>query len=90
MDDGLLRREPSRAAAVTWATSLTGDRVLERHTYGPGRYEYVIGLPGEDHTECWFIEREDVATADGGWNVGQEPLYPNVDQPFERVARKEI
>lgn len=79
MDDGVLRREPSRRAAVAWFQGFTlTDTVRERHQYGPGAYEYIVGVAGGDPEENRgaFIERVDAARR-GGWDVDQQPLYPH-------------
>jgi len=89
MDDGLLRREPTRRAALDWWMGLNGTGVvLRRHCYRPGAYEYVTASEGDRDDSCGgvFIERQDVA-ATGGWDVEQAPLYPNEDDPFHRVER---
>jgi hypothetical protein len=86
MDEGLLRREASRADAVTWMTELTGGRVLSRDQYRPGRYGYRIGLPDADRVEFWFVERADDAR-DSGEGADQAPLYPHRARPYERVER---
>jgi hypothetical protein len=89
MDDGLLRREPSRTAAVQWYKGLTGSKVIARHSYGPGAYEYICGFGSEDRDSGKFIEREDVAASRGGWDLSRSPLYPYEDRPYERVERQE-
>ncbi len=84
MDQGLLRREPTRRAALAWLMNhAMADHVYARHTYGPGAYEYTVGLSGEpDDTSSWFIERASVAIR-GGWNPEQPALYPHPDRPDE-------
>ena len=88
MDDGLLREVKTRKEAVEWAVGLHGSKVLERHSYGPGAFQYVIGYPGEDRAHSVFIERRDVATKRGGWDLDQEALYPLYDEPYRRVERE--
>ena len=89
MDKGLLRREPTRKAALAWWMNNQGTAcVIKRHKYRPGAYEYVTGWKGERHDSCGgvFIERVDAARA-GEWDVDQEPLYPDRDRPFHSVDR---
>lgn len=89
MDDGLLRREPTRKAALAWWMSKNEtDHVVKRHSYGPGAYKYVTALKGDRDKSCGgvFIERVDVARREG-WDVDQAPLYPKADEPFARVER---
>ncbi len=84
MDDGVLRREPTRKAAVDWFKSHSDARnVIERHAYGSGSYEYRVGDP--DDSASVFIIREDRAA--GKWDVTQTPLYPLADDPHEMVDR---
>ncbi len=89
MDDGLLRRAPTRKAALSWWMQLndTG-RVIKRSTSGPGAYNYVTasGSGRDDSCGGVFIERADVARR-AGWDPSQQPLYPNADKPFLRVER---
>ncbi|MFC9973518.1 hypothetical protein ACFVH6_21750 [Spirillospora sp. NPDC127200] len=86
MDDGVLRREPTRAAARAWWLSHEGAaRVIARHRYMPGSYEYIVGQNVEDCASA-FIVRSDVAHL-GGWDPHQAPLYPHADDPFKRVVR---
>jgi hypothetical protein len=85
MDDGLLRREPTRKKAVDWFKSHSdAAKVTERHAYGPGSYEYRVGEP--DDGASVFIVREDRAAA-GMWDLTQAPLYPLADDPHEMVDR---
>lgn len=87
MDDGVLRREPTRKAALRWWMRLQdAPRVLERHTYGPGSYDYTVGYSAEDNAGSVAIIRADVAEY-AGWDLGQTPLYPSADEPFEPVDR---
>jgi len=89
MDDGLLRREPTQKAALAWWMSKSEtDRVLRRHSYGPGAYRYVTARRREVDNTCGgvFIENVDAARREG-WEVDQAPLYPHKDKPFERVER---
>jgi len=91
MDQGVLRKEPTRKAALKWWMDLQGTgKVLRRHPFGPGAYEYVTGFEGggEDDT-CGgiFIECEDAALR-GGWSLDVEPLYPYPgERRFEEAKR---
>lgn len=89
MDEGILRVEGSRAAAVEWGKGLHGPRVIERHCYGPGSYDYVLGYDREDHGGGLGIVREDALVA-AGFDPEQPALYPNADDPYERVDREEV
>lgn len=91
MDDGVLRREPTRKAALTWWMQFTDtSKVVERYKYGPGAYSYTTGDNGggTDGDDC-FIEREDIVrNGNQGWDVTQQPLYPHDgSRRFERVER---
>lgn len=89
MDDGVVRREPTRKAAVDWLTGLTEGKVLSRYSYGPGAYEYRVGLDMDD-CASWFVEREDVAddpNRKGGWDITQRPTYPHPDDPYQYEER---
>lgn len=87
MDEGVLRVEPTRQAAVAWASLLAeAARVKERHQYGDGRYEYVLADSDGDVCGNYLIVRADVAHL-GGIDPVQQPLYPFPDDPFEQVDR---
>lgn len=87
MDDGLLRREPTRRAALAWFMDhCDAPKVISRHRYGPGAYDYRVGSDPEDAVSA-FIEREDVAPR-GGWDPQQPALYPLDDKPHEQVERQ--
>ena len=87
MDDGILRIEPTRRAAVRWLCLLFGGTVRARYSYGPGSFEYVVGADDEDHSSAFVVRGDRVAAADGGWDPQQVPLYPLADDEFERVDR---
>lgn len=89
MDDGLLRREPTRKAALGWWMSKQEtDHVVRRYTFGPGAYEYVTALKGNRDDTCGGVFIEHVGAARrGDWDVDQAPLYPKADAPFTRVER---
>jgi hypothetical protein len=84
MDEGVLRREPTRRAAVDWMTSHDGGSVLSRHCSGPGAYEYTIGYPGEDRASNHFVERLDAAVR-AGWDrcFPVPDKYPYPDRPHD-------
>lgn len=87
VDDGVLRVEPTRKAAVAWASSLAeATRVGNRHQYGTGRYEYVFTDSDGDICGNYGIIRADVAHL-AGIDAVQQPLYPFPDEPFEMVDR---
>lgn len=86
VDDGILRVEPTRRAAVRWLTFMCGGEVLARYSYGPGCFEYTIGIRGEDNSGGGFVARADRLSAHG-WDPDQTPLYPLADDPDERVER---
>lgn len=87
MDEGVLRREPTRKAALRWSMNhLCASRVLERYAYGRGSYDYLLGDGGGDSAGGVSIVRADVA-ARSGWKPDQAALYPVAGDPFEEVAR---
>ena len=87
MDEGILRREPSRQAALRWVLDHhCTNRVLRRHAYGPGAYEYRVGADMEDGSEA-FIVRED-QLASHGYDPEQVSLYPLPKDPHQRVDRQ--
>lgn len=86
MDDGILRLEPTRRAAVRWLTSSGAGQILARHSYGPGDFEYVIGRRAEEAVAAFFVLRSDLLHR-SGWDPGQIPLYPVADDPYERIER---
>lgn len=85
MDEGVIRREPTRRAAVAWIIGHHGGRVLQRYSYGPGgSYEYLIGCSGEDNVVSYFVERADAAVRAGwDWLFDVPDLYPYPDRPHE-------
>jgi hypothetical protein len=90
MDDGVLRIEPSYAAARRWVLNrhLT-DRVLRRVKYAAGDYQLFVGDTPEQCSAGDFILREDRLTGPtAGWEPEQSPLYPLVDRPHELVDRQ--
>jgi hypothetical protein len=87
VDDGVLRVEPTRKAAIAWASSLAeATKVLERHRYASGGYEYVFGDSDGDVCGNYNIVRADLAYI-AHIDATQQPLYPFPDDPFEQVDR---
>lgn len=75
MDDGVLRREASRETALAWWLSHNDTtRILARHSFGPGSYEYRVGTDSENGASAWIVREDRMAS--GGWNAEQDPLYP--------------
>jgi hypothetical protein len=60
MDDGILHQAPTRREVVEWCRHNIGigGRVLERHCYGPGSYDYYIGTDRND-CDSVAVMRED-------------------------------
>lgn len=85
MDDGVLRVTPTRRAAVRWLCLLLGGTVQARHSYGPGSFEYVVGVDGEDHSSAFVVRGDRMVAA--RWDPQQVPLYPLADDEFEQVDR---
>lgn len=87
MDDGVLRIEPTRRAALAWTIEHGGGKVLKRHTYGPGFYDYIVGVPGEDWGASVAIVREDCLDWYWGPNGPKpeeiRPRYPYADRPHD-------
>ncbi len=88
MDEGILRIEPTRKAALAWWMNLQGhSKVWARHTYGPGAYEYKTGYAGDgEDTSGVFIDRVDNLER-AGLDPQQVPLYPTSGEPHTRVER---
>jgi hypothetical protein len=85
MDEGVLRVELSRRAAVDWWMSdQCASQVIERHTYGPGFYDYLVGYDRDDCASTAIV-REDKLTRYGITTPPSEiePLYPFADRPHE-------
>jgi hypothetical protein len=80
MDDKVLRREPTRRAAIAWAERHLCAPVRRGHRSASGAYEYEFGPHGGDMDGSFFIERDDVAL-DHGWPVDVPPLFPFPDDP---------
>ncbi|MCX4799642.1 hypothetical protein OG497_37945 [Streptomyces sp. NBC_01242] len=85
MDDGVVRVEPSRAAAVKWACLHNDGKVISRDPQGEGWYDYAIGPDRDDAVGVW-IARADVVHRHG-FDPAQEPWYPYLDAPHEPGPR---
>lgn len=88
MDQGVVRVEPTRAAAVEWARHQYDGRVINREHSGEAWYEYFIGYSRDDCSSVW-IARADIVHRHG-FNAEQEPWYPYPDAPHDlgpRAAR---
>lgn len=61
MDDGVLYVGRTRTEVVEWCRSHigVGGKVLERHTYRPGMYDYWIGTDKDD-CDTVSVVREDI------------------------------
>lgn len=84
MDEGVLVHRPTRREAVTWLLDHEcASRVVQRHAYGRGAYDYLVA----DDTEqvgSGFIARLDHAE-DHGFDPDQPPLYADPAHPHERT-----
>jgi hypothetical protein len=78
LSEGILRREATRTAALSWIRGyfLIGDAPVRRYQYGPSCYEYVFS--GNDSI---FLCREDQALRQG-WGPDQPPLYPDPEDSY--------
>ena len=89
MDQGIIRREPSRRAALGWILGAGAGKVLSRHDY-PGRpvYDYVVGIPGEEQSaSSYCLIRADVAHRWGfEWAFELPDQYPFPTKPYTRGA----
>lgn len=89
MDDGIIRVEDTKSAALAWAKGRSGGNVLPgRKRTSDGFYEYYIGTDEYDRRQVW-IARGDAALRAGFDDLDQAPLYPVKDDPYKRVERKE-
>ncbi len=79
MDEGCLRIERTRRAAVRWWLDFQcANKVLNRHTYCPGYYSYTVGYNDLDSIETAIV-REDCLKVYGydGNPKDIEPMYPH-------------
>lgn len=86
MDDGVLRREQTDAAARHWFRDWASAAEPAAGRYGPGDHEGQQAGEGQETITAAWIVRADRAEL-GGWDKDQDPLYPLDDQPFERFDR---
>lgn len=87
-DEGVLRAEPSRRAAVRWAKMLLDcSRVRQRIGYVTGSYEYLLSGDDDDEVQSVFIFRAENVDLVGVPSAEQKPLYPHEDRPFDWVDR---
>jgi hypothetical protein len=86
MDDGVLRVEPSRRAAVEWwKTDQDAPNVIERFTYGPGYYGYLVGPSAEEAASAAIVREDKLAVYGITTPATQiQPLYPYPDRPRDR------
>ncbi|MDT8913522.1 hypothetical protein [Amycolatopsis sp. PS_44_ISF1] len=85
MDDGVLRVESSRRDAVEWwkCDQIATD-VIERHTYGPGFYDYLVGDSREDAARAAIVCEDKLPRYGITTPPSQiQPLYPCKDRPHE-------
>jgi len=81
--EGLVRIEPTRRAAVAWCTGYAGHQVESRDKFRDGAYRYVFGYgDGSDSGFSQFIEREDIAHRDWSEALAKGPKYPYADRPY--------
>lgn len=89
MDDGILIVRPTRRECVQWAKDASmATRVIARHAYGDGAYEYTVAADDPEDCASYFIGTLDAAEAHG-WARGQEPLYGDPENPHLRTATRE-
>ena len=96
VDEGVLRHEPTRRAALDWAKKHYGYVFVgSRDSSGSGSYTYVLFNLWDENRNTLAedlggvsvqIIRQDVAQY-GGWSPDQTPLYPLEYKPHECVAR---
>lgn len=92
MDEGVLRREPTRRAALKWLLDQAcTTNVIERYAYGPGYYSYLVGSDREDSTDAAIV-REDCLRRYGIDTPPDqiEPRYPYSNQPHEERDPDEL
>lgn len=77
MDEGLLKVERLRRDAVAWLMDHhLADRVVERHQYAEGNYEYKVGSGDPYDSDSAFILREDKLERYFGHKPTEEDLTP--------------
>lgn len=85
MDEGLLRVESSRVAAVKWAESHMAAPVWKCHSSGTC-YDYTFGADANDAEGPLFVLRADNAWRHG-FDAEQQPMYPYPGHPHETGPR---
>ena len=92
MDDGVLRREPTKRAAKEWfwhcLVNAPSVDALHVRRQLDGSYWVSYWDGASDYSSSATIVRADVAERTG-WDVSQIPLYPDDEHPYERVERAE-
>lgn len=58
VDEGILHKGESLRECRNWLLSTHEGQVISRHRYGPGRYEYAVGISHDD-CESVHVVRED-------------------------------
>ncbi len=85
-DDGLVRCEPTKEAALGWCKGRAPGRILPgRRKLGPGLYEFLIGEGREGCSRFWICRADRLAVK--GFDPGQRPLYPHADDPYRKESR---
>ena len=88
MDNGILRKEPTRRAAVEWAKDYSmSTRVFGRFKYGPGDYDYKLGNDEEETTSLHILVEKRLVLH--GYDPEQIPLYPIPEDPYHEIDREE-
>lgn len=87
MDRGVIRREPTKAAALAWAVgrAFSTNVLPGRRRQHDGFYEYLVGPDRYECEQIW-IARGDAA-ARQGFEITETPLYPYENDPYELVER---
>ncbi|MEW9530657.1 hypothetical protein [Microbispora sp. NPDC049125] len=85
-DDGIIRRESTKAALLKWATIMYDGKVLPgKKKMFNGHYEYEIGID-RDNATFVSVFRGD-ALAYTSYDIDQEPTYPYADDPWQLGPR---
>ena len=87
MDDGILRSAPTKRELVDWWRHMHFGRTQVRRG-GSGDYAISSYERGAEYSDSgWIMTSE--AAARHGFDPEQRALYPDPDDPFERVDRDE-
>ncbi|GAA3251365.1 hypothetical protein [Nonomuraea helvata] len=85
-DDGIVRREPTRAALVRWARFAYEGHVLPgKKRVNDGHYRYAIGADRDDYRLVSVFRRD--ALKHTAYDLDQEPLYPYPNDPWQLGPR---